>query len=125
MRRRLAFEVRAVRTTLFVFCTYVKIDVHTFDTLSDLSGGFISCWLPYAIMIFIGGFINPELISPLLTTVLSLLTKTSFVSNSLIYVMRNQNLRRHLLPLFKRHSQSHEPCLGNVRFTRVSKPDLF
>ena len=52
-------------------------------------------------MMFIGGFIDPKLIPPVLNTILAILTKTSFVWNSFVYVMRNRSLRRHFFTLHR------------------------
>jgi hypothetical protein len=74
-------------------------------------------------MIFIGGFINPNWISPVLTTSLSLLTKTSFVSNAFIYVMRNRSLRSSFFA--ESHQQTHRiqvlPSENNPSSTLVQQ----
>jgi hypothetical protein len=123
LKRRWLIEKRVTQTILLVIGKTISLFYSCSLHWYVIQVTFLTCWLPYSIMIFIGGFINPNWISPVLTTSLSLLTKTSFVSNAFIYVMRNRSLRSSFFA--ESHQQTHRiqvlPSENNPSSTLVQQ----
>ncbi|XP_078656740.1 opsin-3-like [Branchiostoma floridae x Branchiostoma belcheri] len=62
---------------------------------------FLLCWLPYGLVALIVAFGKPQLITPTAAIVCTLMAKSSVMWNPVIYVVMNNQFRRHLLALLR------------------------
>ncbi|CAF0813866.1 unnamed protein product [Didymodactylos carnosus] len=60
----------------------LKVEHEVAKTVIFIIGGFLLAWSPYACVVFVGAFINPKLIPPIVGT-----TPAIFAKTSLVYVM--------------------------------------
>ncbi|CAH1243122.1 OPN3 [Branchiostoma lanceolatum] len=70
---------------------------------------FLLCWLPYGLVALVVTFGEPRLITPTAAIVCTLMAKSSVMWNPVIYVVMNNQFRRHLVALLR--------CLRNAEST--------
>lgn len=73
--------------------TSLKRESKTAQTLSIVVGGFIACWLPFFIYYLITPFLPPDLVSPLVTALLTWLGWINSAINPFIYAFYSVDFR--------------------------------
>ena len=72
----------------------------TAKTGMKLIAMFVLSWGPYATVAFIGQFINPELIGPMLQLIPVVMAKSASVWNPIVYAISNRKFKRELSKIF-------------------------
>ncbi|CAF1067890.1 unnamed protein product [Rotaria sp. Silwood1] len=100
-----SLNVTSYNLTIFIFVYLIPVIIIIVTNISAFhvirkrrrrTGGYLLAWTPYSIMSFIRAFTDTEYFPPILGTIPAFFAKTSLVWNSLIYVMRNGNIRDYL-----------------------------
>ena len=71
--------------------------------------GYIVTWTPYAIVSLYSAFINPDHITPIISTLPALLAKSSVVWSTLLYMFTNKTIRTKVLESFNCYFLKRRP----------------
>ena len=66
-----------------------------------MKGNFIVTWTPFAFVSMWSAFVNPDTISPELSMVTSILTKSSFFWTPLVYILSDKRVKEYMLKALK------------------------
>ena len=64
-------------------------------------------WTPFALVSMYSAFINPEKISPQLSIVTSMLTKSSFFWTPIVYIMFDKRVQAYILMSLKTQNKTN------------------